>query len=104
MITRIGSTTLTTEHPQSSNNIPVLLMDGVAYGPEDIAPGTDHVLMGSAMSLCDDIYGIGSSIPDDDAIHMLCRWLSQSAEHGNRWIKTVRGAVAASRAGEDEVF
>jgi hypothetical protein len=30
---------LTTDHPASSYGIPVLVMDGAAYGPADVVPG-----------------------------------------------------------------
>ena len=39
---------LTTEHPQSHYGIPVLLIDGVAYGPMDLAPAAMQLAGGTA--------------------------------------------------------
>jgi hypothetical protein len=84
---------LTTAHPASSRGIPVLVVDGTAYGPEDDLAG---VMAGSAI-VCSDYVSSRplDSLADRD---LICRWLSQSAQHGARWIETVKRSMQGGTA------
>jgi hypothetical protein len=86
MKTRIGRAELTTEHPTSSYGKPVMVLDGQAYGPEDILGGE---MAGSHMVCCDAITMHPDRLTKAD-IDALCAWFGQSAHHGPRWAAAVR--------------
>jgi hypothetical protein len=81
---------LTIQHPASNFGVPVLVVHDIPYGPEDDLGG--H-MAGSAI-VCSDII---TRRPLDGttaaACEIICRWLSQSAEHGPRWIETVKHSM-----------
>jgi len=81
-----GDAELTTEHPQSSYNRPVLVVDGQALGPEDLI-GTH---MAGSVMVCSDAVTMG--VMATDVLNAVCAWLSQSALHGERWTAAVRRA------------
>jgi hypothetical protein len=86
MKTTIGRAELTTEHAASSYGKPVLVLDGQAYGPEDMLDGN---MAGSCMVCCDAVTMHPDRLTESD-VDALCAWLGQSAQHGPRWIKAVR--------------
>ena len=88
---RIGTAELTTEHPASSYGVPALLVDGVAYGPQDLLPpvcGCRH-MAGSVMAV-----HAPEGEMDAEAVDALCGWFRQSPQHGARWEKMVRSRWA----------
>jgi hypothetical protein len=86
MTTTIGRAELTTEHAASSHGQPVLVLDGAAYGPEDMI---DQHMAGSVM-VCSDAVTMHPDRLTAQDVDALCAWLGQSAQHGPRWIKAVR--------------
>jgi hypothetical protein len=98
MKTTIGRAELTTEHAASSYGKPVLVLDGVAYGPEDLIDGN---MAGSCMVCCDAITMHPDRMTAED-VEALCSWMGQSAQHGPRWITSVR-ACWADRNREPEL-
>jgi hypothetical protein len=92
MKAKIGRGELTTEHPASSRGIPVYVLDGMAYGPDD---NMDGHLAGSCVIVSDDIT---MRKPSHELVAAVCRWLGQSAQHGLRWVESVKRAQAASYA------
>ena len=95
----IGKATLTTEHPASSHNQPVLVLDGRAYGPDDmLGGGYCRMRVGAAMVCCDAVCGVGGRRLDQPAIAALCQWLRQSPDNGMRWRAEVLQAQAAGVA------
>ena len=78
---KVGRGILTTEHPQSSYGLPVFVLDGNAYGPDD----KDGALpMGSMVisALAGETYWFGYTSE-------LAKWFGQSATHGTRWISEI---------------
>jgi len=91
----IGKATLTTEHPASSHNQPVMVLDGRVYGPEDMLGDNPA---GAAMTCSDAVCGVGGRQMDQPAVAALCQWLRQSPANGMRWIEDVRRAQTAGVA------
>ena len=93
MTTTIGNTTLTTDHPASSHNQPVLVITGTGYGPEDNLGG----MMAGAVMVCSDVVCGGHRL-GQPAIAALCQWLRQSPTNGMRWRDEVLRAQTAGRS------
>jgi len=91
----IGNATLTTDHPASSHNQPVLVLDGRAYGPDDMMGNNTA---GAVMVCCDAVCGINNRAPDQPTIAALCQWLRQSPTNGMRWRAEVLQAQEAGRS------
>lgn len=90
---------LTTVHPASSHGIPVLVVDGIAYGPDDIITPYPHPARDEFPAIFGDlawpaeperprygrelvlepIYGAGGSIADALRNPMIAAYLSSSA-------------------------
>lgn len=82
---KIGKGLLTTEHPASSYGLPVLVLDGVAYGPDDfIQP---NVMAGDAIVSADDIT---MQIPSAALLMAAIAFVRQSPENRDRWEFTLR--------------
>ena len=95
MKTTIGKATLTIEHPASSHNLPVLVIDGQVYGPDDMMGNNTA---GAAMVCSGTVCGIGDHRLDQPAVAALCQWLRQSPDNGMRWIEDVRRAQTAGQS------
>jgi hypothetical protein len=83
---KIGRAVITTEHAASSYGQAVLVLDGLAYGPEDQMDGE----LAGSMMVCSDAITMHPGRLTAEAIEALCGWLGQSAQHGLRWIAAVR--------------
>jgi hypothetical protein len=76
--------TLTTDHPASSHNLPVALIDGQAYGPDDMVDG---LRVGGVVAT-----NICPSTPAE-TIALARQFISQSPEHGERWAGYIDGQL-----------
>ena len=83
-MTTIGRAKLTTDHAQSNYGKPVLVLDDVAYGPEDIIDGhmAGSIIVTSDWLCCGDA-------PTPADLDLVRQWLSQSATHGKRWVSAL---------------
>lgn len=68
---------LTTEHAQSSHNIPVLLVDGIAYGPADLVPGLPNEDIFGPTTAADLVRTWGNGTRTEDERAAADRYLSQ---------------------------
>ncbi len=89
----IGNAELTTDHSASSYGIPVLMVDGIAYGPDDKLgefPAGSHVMT---------IIGDPAQLPNADIFlsGALRQWASQSPTNGKRWAHWISEVLDAVR-------
>ena len=78
---KIGRAELTTDHPQSNYGIPVLVLDGIAYGPDDMMG--NGLSAGSVLMCSDAICCAGPATIAD--VDFLASWLRQSPVNGKQW-------------------
>lgn len=90
---QIGRAILTTAHATSSYGMPVLVLDGMAYGPGDTLDGFP-----AGAVLVTTIAGMRREDLSADAEAAARKWLGQSAEHGRRWIQAIDAWRAAASA------
>jgi hypothetical protein len=90
----IGRATLTTEHPASSYGVATMVLDDVAYGPEDML---DALMAGS--HVVSTVAGFTECTFNADTLK---GWLRQSADHGPRWVASIDRWLAALIEDEED--
>lgn len=83
MEAKIGRALLTTESSYSSYGMPVLILDGQAYGPDDLIDGFlvgSHVVTVLA----------GETTVDPDTLEAALKFVSQSPANRERWSAMLR--------------